>query len=93
MKYPIAAITLQNFQRDPSFKARVSPGSGAWRTLINHFDQRGVGRTVGLLTKLMDAQGEIESIDAFLQRIHSYQDINEDEFMVSEKILVAATLL
>jgi hypothetical protein len=25
--------------------------------------------------------------------LHRYQDINEDEFMVSEKILVAATLL
>jgi predicted secreted protein len=25
--------------------------------------------------------------------LHRYQDVNEDEFMVSEKILVAATLL
>jgi hypothetical protein len=41
----------------------------------------------------MDAQGETESIDTFLQRmLHNYQDINEDEFMVSEKILVAATI-
>jgi hypothetical protein len=41
----------------------------------------------------LDAQGETESIDAFTQRmLHNYQDINEDEFMVSEKILVAATL-
>jgi hypothetical protein len=57
-------------------------------TLINHFDRRGVGRTVGLLAKLLDAQGETESIDSFLQStLHSYQDINEDEFMVSEKSL------
>jgi hypothetical protein len=71
----------------------VSPGNDALRTLIDHFDQRGVGRIVGLLAKLLDAQGETESIDAFLQRmLHSYQDINEYEFMVSEKILVVATV-
>jgi hypothetical protein len=88
MKHPIAAIALQNFQRDPSFKARVSPGANAWRTLINHFDKRCVGRIVGLLAKLVDAQGETESIDAFMQRmLHNYQNINEDEFMVSEKSL------
>jgi hypothetical protein len=58
MKHPIAAIALQNFQRDPSFKARVSPCSHAWRTLINHFDQRGVGTIVGLLAKLLDTQSE-----------------------------------
>jgi hypothetical protein len=66
----------------------VSPGLDAWRTVINHFDQRGVGRTVGLLAKLLDAQGKTKSIDAFLQRmLHNYHDINEDEFMVSEKSL------
>jgi hypothetical protein len=93
MKHPTAAIALENFQRDLSLKARVSPSSNAWRTLINHFDQRGVGRTVGLLAKFLNAQGDTESTYAFLQRmLHSFQDINEDEFMVSEKILVAATM-
>jgi hypothetical protein len=86
MKHPTAAIEMQNFQRDPSFKSRVSPGSDARRTLINHFDQCGGGRTIGLLANFLDAQGKTESIDAFLQRmLHSYQDINENEFMVSEK--------
>jgi hypothetical protein len=41
----------------------------------------------------LDAQGETKSVDAFLQRVLSnYQNINEDYFMVIEKILVAATL-
>jgi hypothetical protein len=66
MKHPNVAITMQKFQRDPSFSARVSPCSDAWRTLINHFDLRVVGITIGLLAKLVDAQGETESIDAFL---------------------------
>jgi hypothetical protein len=93
MKHPTVAAVLTSFQRNPSFSARVSPCSDAWRTLIDHFDQRSVGRTIGLLAKLLDAQGETESIDAFLQRmLHDYQDINEYEFMVSEKNLVAATL-
>jgi hypothetical protein len=71
----------------------VSLGSDAWRTFITHFDHRGVGRTVGLLAKLMDAQGETESIYAFPQRMLSnYQDINGDEFMVSGKILAVGTL-
>jgi hypothetical protein len=71
----------------------VSPSSDTLRTLIIHFDHRGVGRTIGLLAKLLDAQGERESIDAFLQRmLNNYQDVNEDEFMVSEKVIVAATL-
>lgn len=93
MKHPTAVIVLTNFQRDPSFSARVSPGSDAWRVLIDHFDQRGIGRTVGLLAKLLDAQGETESVDAFIQRmLHTFQELNEDEFLVSEKNLVAATL-
>jgi hypothetical protein len=49
--YPTAAMALSNFQRDPSFSTRVSPGSDAWRALIDLFDQRGIGRTVSLLTK------------------------------------------
>jgi hypothetical protein len=47
MKHPTLAIVMTAFQRDPSFSARVSRGSYAWRTLIDHFDKRGVGRTVG----------------------------------------------
>ena len=93
MKHPTAAMALSNFQRDPSFSTRVSPGSDAWRALIDLFDQRGIGRTVSLLTKLMEPQGDRENIDAYLQRmLHCYQDINEDEQMVNEKLLVAATL-
>jgi hypothetical protein len=93
MKYPTAAMALSNFQRDPSFSTRVSPGSDAWRALVDLFDQRGIGRTVNLLTKLMEPQGDKENIDAYLQRmLHCYQDINEDEQMVDEKLLVAATL-
>jgi hypothetical protein len=87
MKHPTAAIALQNFQRDPSFSPRVSQGPDARRTL-NHFDQRGVGRIIGLLAIFLDAQGEIESIDAFLQRmLNNYQDINEDDFTISERSL------
>jgi hypothetical protein len=41
----------------------------------------------------MDAQGETKSTCAFVQRkLHSYQDINEDEFMVSEQIFISTTL-
>jgi hypothetical protein len=86
MKHPTAVIVLTNFQRDPSFSARVSPCSDAHGKLIDHFDQRGVCRTFGPLAKLLDAQGETESIDAYLQRmLHMYQDINRNEFMVCEK--------
>jgi hypothetical protein len=93
IKHPTAVVVLTNFQRDPSFSARVSPGSDAWRVLIDHFDQRGIGRTVGLLAKFLDAQGETESVDAFIQRmLHTFQELNEDEFMISEFFLVAATL-
>jgi hypothetical protein len=78
MKHSIVVIAMQNFQRDPFFSARVSPCSDAWRTLIHYFDPRGVGRAVGLLTKLIDAQGETKSIDAFLQlMLDIFQDINE----------------
>jgi hypothetical protein len=93
MKHPAAAMALSNFQRDPSFSTRVSPCSDAWRALIDLFDQMGIGRTVSLLTKLMEPQGDRESIDAYLQRmLHCYQDTNEYEQMVNEKLLVAATL-
>jgi hypothetical protein len=61
--------SLDNFQRDPSFSARLSQGSDAWRTLIDHFDKCGAGRTIGSLAKLLDAQGETESVDTFLQRM------------------------
>jgi hypothetical protein len=41
----------------------------------------------------MDAQGETQSIDAFLHRmLSSYQDTNEDEFMVNVKIFAAYIL-
>jgi hypothetical protein len=91
IKHTTTAIAMTNFQRDPSFSARVSLGSYAWRVLIDLFDYRGVVKTLGLLAKFLDSQSETESIDAFLQRIqHTYQDINEDLFMVNEKILVAA---
>jgi hypothetical protein len=71
----------------------VSPCRHAWRTLINHFDQRGDGRNVGFLVKLQDAQDEQESIDAFPQlMLIGYQDINKDELIVSENIIVAPTL-
>jgi hypothetical protein len=85
---------MTNFQRDPSFSVRrMSTCSNAWLALIDHFNHRGVGRIVGLPAQLLDSEGEIESIDAFLQLIlHNYQDINEDsEFMVSEKISLAAS--
>jgi hypothetical protein len=62
-------------QRDPYLSSRVLLGFDALRTLIIHFDQRGVGRTVGLLAKLLDAQGGTKSTYSFLQRmLESYQD-------------------
>jgi hypothetical protein len=76
-----------------SARSFILSSSVALQTLINHFDQRGVGRIVGLVAKLMDAQGQTKSIEAFLQRmLNNYLDINKDEFMVSEKILVGPTL-
>jgi hypothetical protein len=73
MKHLTAAIVFTNFPRDPSYSARVSSRSHAWRTLIDHFDQRSGGRTFGFLRQLLNAQGETESVDAFLQRmLHNY---------------------
>jgi hypothetical protein len=87
MKHPSAAIVMTNFQRGPSFSTRVSLDSDVWSTLIEHFDRRGVGRIIGLLAKLLDAQGESVSIYTCLQRmLNNYQDINEDALTVSEKI-------
>jgi hypothetical protein len=76
MKHPIVIVALQNFQRGPSFSARVSPCSYAWRPLIKYFDHRDVGRTIGLLEKLLHAQGETDrEYIRFLRRImNSYQD-------------------
>jgi hypothetical protein len=86
MKHPTVAIALTHFQRGPSFSTRVTPGTDARRALIYLFEQRGICRIVGLLAKLLDAQGKTKSIDAFLQRMmHNYQiGSNEDEFMVIE---------
>jgi hypothetical protein len=76
MKHPIHVIVLTNFQHDPSFSARVSQGSDAWRVLIDHFDQRGIGKTIGLLAKILDAQSETESVDAFTQRmLNTFQEL------------------
>jgi hypothetical protein len=92
MKHTTAAIVIINVQRGPSFSSRVSPDSDVWSTLIEHFDRRGVGRIIGFLAKLLDAQGETVSIYTCLQRmLNNYQDINEDAFMVSEKNTVSAT--
>jgi hypothetical protein len=77
MKHLIAAMALSHFQRDPSFSTRVSLGSHAWRALIDLLDQRGIGRTLSLLTKLMEPQGNKDNIGAYLQRLlHCNQDIN-----------------
>jgi hypothetical protein len=92
MKHPTTAMAMSNFQRDPSFSTRVSHGLDARRALIDLPYQRGVGKTVSFLTKLMEPQGDIEIIDAYLQRmLHGNQDIHEDEQMVNEKLMVAAT--
>jgi hypothetical protein len=67
----------------------VSPRSD----LYDLFDQRAIGRPVSLLAKVMEPQGDRGNFDADLQRMpHCYQDINEDEQMVNEKLLIVATL-
>jgi hypothetical protein len=40
--HPSAAITLANFEQDPSFATRLSLGSDAMRALNSLLDQRGV---------------------------------------------------
>jgi hypothetical protein len=94
MKYPTSIIAMSNFQRDPSLSTRVLPSLYAWRALINLFDQSGVGRiTISLLTKSLRFMDIVRAYTlTYLQRIqHCYQNINEDEHMVNEKLLVAAT--
>jgi hypothetical protein len=92
MKHPYSsAIGMLCIQCDFSFATRVSPSSNAWRALIKIFDTRGEDHTVILLTKVLAPQGDNYSVDAYLQRVlHYYQNINEDEHILHEKLLVDA---
>jgi hypothetical protein len=70
----------------------MSQDLDTWHTLVNSFDHI-VSITLGLLVKLLDSQGDTESIDASLQcMMHTYLDIKEDEQMLNRNVSVAATL-
>jgi hypothetical protein len=53
-----------------------------------------VGITVSVLTKMLaDPRGDNESLHAYLHlMLHYYQDIIEDEHMVTAMLVVAATI-